>query len=690
MTTPIAYIQSRGRARRKDSRFIVFIEGGNRQQLDAYKEFQELEASMREFCNTIPSERNVAFKFMDEDMSIYTKTDYENRPFDPEIDDDEDYMENTYIVPETKAIVTKQSAVALLFRYCGSLPSDSFTLLQPTFEISNSIATGGYTCTVHLPSNAPIRDVTSKVARTKIQAKKSAAVECCKLLHQKKALTDHLLPINYKREILGDMKPVVDENGNIVGSRRRKAEYEKRIPRFWERRLNKWEAKCFDTEDGGINVIEKKQEMCESITLDENETTITEQNGHLNVINHESFMKKEYEFLEKRLAESDDEIDDEIDDDNAKKKKKPEENGTLEVKEIKERKEEQEEIILLDDMDGPFDLYVSFLEVDIDNNQLDGIGLRRLCLLTWKPFPFMPDIKLFKIDSDFKVKIHPYNYSVPISKDDLSMLKKFNLLMASSITNRDFTCTLDAFPYFLAPLTMEASQPQSSSNPLSMDVGYLMANIDWNEIKKANEKELTPLVWEQNGHLNDTILIDYADNSRKYFVEKVCHHLTPQSPIDKSIAIREIEYDSLVDFYEKKFKVEVTKFDQPIIIVRKISKVMNYLSPRTAMESKIRKSTASLVIPEFCKQFFISASVFQTWMIVPSIMTRVDSVLLAQEARKRYHLNITDEHMLTAYTTPSANMEMNYERLETLGGKKITAKKIKIKWIDVIIKDRWK
>jgi hypothetical protein len=49
-------------------------------------------------------------------------------------------------------------------------------------------------------------------------------------------------------------------------------------------------------------------------------------------------------------------------------------------------------------------------------------------------------------------------------------------------------------------------------------------------------------------------------------------------------------------------------------------------------------------------------------------MTRIDSLLLLQEAKLKFELDIKDNLMLEAYTTPCASMEMNYERLEMLGG----------------------
>ncbi|CAJ0909439.1 5354_t:CDS:2 [Entrophospora sp. SA101] len=94
---------------------------------------------------------------------------------------------------------------------------------------------------------------------------------------------------------------------------------------------------------------------------------------------------------------------------------------------------------------------------------------------------------------------------------------------------------------------------------------------------------------------------------------------------------------------------------------------MNFLQPIPGALPILKGRTATYVIPEFCKEYSIKASVFRSVLLLPSIFTRLDSQLLALELKHRLDLPIDDEYMLSALTTPSANMEMNYERLKTLG-----------------------
>ncbi|KAI8331367.1 dicer-2 protein [Chlamydoabsidia padenii] len=657
MTTPIGYIQSRGRARRENSKFIIMMEKDNNNQQGQLQQFRDSEVAMKAFCQELPAERNVALKFA---------TDPGDRPYDPEEDDDEMYMEDAYVVESTQATVTRQSAVPLLHRYCGSLPSDRFTALQPAFEIAQTL-NEGFTCTVRLPSNAAVREITSKVCRTKIQAKKVAAVECCKALHLKKALTDHLLPINYKRELLGNMEPVLDENGMVVGSRRRKAMYEKRIPSFWKRPVP-YTLDGDEEEDGDEGAGDNENKETDVDLLKARKApTKNIANGDQDDTHQISTISTNGDGITSNDDSSNNLIDFEVEttnnDINANTLQNQVEHDTSMVTVQEKAKVERMEIdeIPLEDTDGPFDLHVSLIEFNVDGGAIDGIKLRRLCMMTWKPFPELPEMELNIRGSPFIVQVRPFDLPISVDKEAIMVLKDFNITMASAITNKEFSCLLGDFPYFLAPLVLGSKY---DTTPTS-----IYDQFDWPAIHQAVGKTLSPLEFDKNNDndFDDVIIVDYANRSQRYFINRVCHELTPSSPIVTSDAVRELGYDSMADYYQKALLVEVTNWEQPILNVRKISKVMNYLSPSTVVEPIIRKSTAAYVIPEFCQRYYISASVFQSWMVIPSVMTRLDAFLSSHDARKRYDLLIEDNLMLEAYTTPSANMKMDYERLETLG-----------------------
>ena len=183
---------------------------------------------MKNFCLEHP-ERSVYNPYNDVNLNA------------ADADDEDDFIDRIFMVPNSTAIITLHYAIPLIHLYVGSLPSDAFCVLQPVFDIFP--AGEGFTCTLKLPSNAALREVTSEVARTKTKAKRLAAFEAAIQLYKLGVLDDHLRPKNMKRQILGEMAPHLDEEGQIVGSKRRRHFYEKRTPQFWERKQDEEEEK---------------------------------------------------------------------------------------------------------------------------------------------------------------------------------------------------------------------------------------------------------------------------------------------------------------------------------------------------------------------------------------------------------------------------------------------------------------
>ena len=61
-------------------------------------------------------------------------------------------------------------------------------------------------------------------------------------------------------------------------------------------------------------------------------------------------------------------------------------------------------------------------------------------------------------------------------------------------------------------------------------------------------------------------------------------------------------------------------------------------------------------------------SVFRTALFLPSILRRIDDILLIKELNAMYFdQKILEGHLLAAVTVPSMAMEFDYERLELLG-----------------------
>ncbi|GJJ70535.1 endoribonuclease Dicer [Entomortierella parvispora] len=210
-TTTISHIQSRGRARRKNSRYIMMQDIDSRAEETTLGKLKFGEESMKEWCHSLTSDRLMSDPVDD--------CDYDNSL------DDLSYQ--IYKVESTGALLTIHSAISLLNHYCNTLTRDEYCTPRPEFEIISS-DDAGFICDLTLPANAPIRLLQSDRTSTKSMAKKSAAYKACELLHQLGALDDNLLPIVFKNEEdnIENVSPTDKENKNVF--------YPLSSPQLWQ------------------------------------------------------------------------------------------------------------------------------------------------------------------------------------------------------------------------------------------------------------------------------------------------------------------------------------------------------------------------------------------------------------------------------------------------------------------------
>lgn len=100
------------------------------------------------------------------------------------------------------AVVNMSTAIALVNKYCAKLPSDTFTRLTALWSISeetntcNKLNTTLYTCSIRLPINSPLKQTVKGICMpSKVLAKRAAALQVCKMLHQIGELDNNLMPV---------------------------------------------------------------------------------------------------------------------------------------------------------------------------------------------------------------------------------------------------------------------------------------------------------------------------------------------------------------------------------------------------------------------------------------------------------------------------------------------------------------
>ncbi|RLN41300.1 Type III restriction enzyme, res subunit family protein, expressed [Panicum miliaceum] len=165
--TVCSYVQSRGRARRSSSSYVLMIERGNLVQQEHIFRIIRTEYYVKNFALHKPP----------------------NTPsYDLPLEE-----KYTYHVDSTGATITAGCCVNLIYKYCEKLPKDRYYMPKPSFDVA--LKDGSYQCTLTMPPNAAFRSIVGPPSSTCNLAKQLVSLEACKKLHQLGELNDHLVPL---------------------------------------------------------------------------------------------------------------------------------------------------------------------------------------------------------------------------------------------------------------------------------------------------------------------------------------------------------------------------------------------------------------------------------------------------------------------------------------------------------------
>ncbi|KAJ9546095.1 hypothetical protein OSB04_025802 [Centaurea solstitialis] len=169
-STVCSFIQSRGRARMRDSDFLLLIRSGDTETLNKVNNYLESGKIMRE-----ESLKNASQPC---------------HPLDSEI-----FNEAVYRVESTGASLSLSSSISMVYFYCSRLPSDGYFKPYPRFDIDKELGT----CSIYFPKSCPLATV--HVQGKAKMLKQLACLEACKKLHEMGALTDNLVPDTVEKAV---------------------------------------------------------------------------------------------------------------------------------------------------------------------------------------------------------------------------------------------------------------------------------------------------------------------------------------------------------------------------------------------------------------------------------------------------------------------------------------------------------
>jgi endoribonuclease Dicer len=189
--TMIGYVQSRGRARHRNSKYLHMVEDGNNDHKERLINARYDENIMRNFCKNLAKDR------------LLDDADLDNA----ELLVLEDKLFPSYTDEQSGAKLTYRSSLSILSHFVATYPApDHNTMAQPSYVISHQMSSDprdphrmGFVCEVILPAHCPIISTIGRVETRKTIAKCAAAFEMCVELRRKGKLNEHLLPTDAKK-----------------------------------------------------------------------------------------------------------------------------------------------------------------------------------------------------------------------------------------------------------------------------------------------------------------------------------------------------------------------------------------------------------------------------------------------------------------------------------------------------------
>ena len=218
----IGYVQSKGRARHKNSKFVDMVEKDNPYEIQAILDARKASKVMFEWCYTLPEDR------------LLRGNDYDYAP-------EHDVQGTTsFREPTTGARITYDSSLSVLAHFCAMLPvHDNMVSQQPQYIMSPE--GGRYICEVIMPVNSPFERSKGLHSARKATAKRSAAFEMCKLLRENNYLDANLLPI-YAKNL-----PAMRNAQLALNSKKSNLYPMKLKPTLWERERGTMPTKVYLT-----------------------------------------------------------------------------------------------------------------------------------------------------------------------------------------------------------------------------------------------------------------------------------------------------------------------------------------------------------------------------------------------------------------------------------------------------------
>ncbi|XP_058753395.1 endoribonuclease Dicer homolog 1-like [Vicia villosa] len=634
--TVLAYIQSRGRARKPGSDYILMVERGNLSH----------EAFLRNARNSEETLRREAIE----------RTDLSHLKDTSRLISVDTHPETIYQVKSTGAVVSLNSAVGLVHFYCSQLPSDRYSILRPEFIMEKHENSGGpteYSCRLQLPCNAPFENLEGPICSSMRLAQQAVCLAACKKLHEMGAFTDMLLPDKGS----GGEKEKAEQNDEgdaLPGTARHREFYPEGVANILK---GEWILSGKDAcKDSKLLHLYLYTIKCENVGQSK-----------------DPFLTQVSDFAVLFGTELDAEV-----------------------------------------LSMSMDLFIArtvttkaslvFREsIDITENQLASLKSFHVRLMSivldvdvepsttpWDPakaYLFVPMVGNKSLDPMNQIDWHLVETIIGADawKNPLQKARPDVYLGTN-----ERTLGGDRREYGFGKLRHGLAFGQKSHPTYGIrgavaqfDVvkaSGLVPNRDSVQTQKhINMTSKGKLMMADTCTSADDLvgrIVTAAHSGKRFYVDSIRYEMSAENSFPRKEGyLGPLEYSSYADYYKQKYGVDLVYKQQPLIRGRGVSYCKNLLSPRFEhseahegeSEETHDKTYYVFLPPELCLVHPLPGSLVRGAQRLPSIMRRVESMLLAVQLKNMINYPVQASKILEALTAASCQETFCYERAELLG-----------------------
>ncbi|XAR62909.1 Ribonuclease III [Bertholletia excelsa] len=633
--TVLAYIQSRGRARKPGSDYILMVERGNLSH----------EAFLRNARNSEETLRKEAIE----------RTDLSHLKDTSRLISVNNTPGTVYQVESTGAVVSLNSAVGLIHFYCSQLPSDRYSILRPEFIMERHEKPGGpieYSCRLQLPCNAPFEKLEGPICSSMRLAQQAVCLAACKKLHEMGAFTDMLLPDKGSGGE-GEKVDQNDEGDPLPGTARHREFYPEGVANILQGewilsgrdpcnnsrlfRLYMYDIKCVNA---GSSKDPFLTQVSEFAVVFGNELDAEVLSMSMDLFIARTMVTKASLVFR----------------------------GPIDVTESQLASLKSFHVRLMSIV----------LDVDVEPSTTP-----------WDPakaYLFVPVVSDKSVDPPKEID---WDLVKKITKTDAWNNPLQRARPDVYLGTNERTLGGDRREYGFGKLRNGMALGQKS-HP-TYGIRGAVAQFD---IVKASGLVPNRDAFEMASHLDLTKgkimmadscisvedlmgkIVTAAHSGKRFYVDSVRYDMTAENSFPRKEGyLGPLEYSSYADYYKQKYGVELIYKQQPLIRGRGVSYCKNLLSPRFEhseahegeSEEALDKTYYVFLPPELCFVHPLPGSLVRGAQRLPSIMRRVESLLLAIQLKDIISYPVPASKILEALTAASCQETFCYERAELLG-----------------------